>query len=67
MKYCRNFHTSVLAALVAAGISSCTEDKITDIDIPAEAQLPEWYYAGGELCTTLISTSNAFEQPAHSV
>ena len=30
-------------------------------------RLPEWYYAGGELGTTLLSTSNALEQPAPAI
>ena len=28
---------------------------------------PEWYYAGGELGTSFITTSAAFEQPTKSV
>lgn len=29
-------------------------------------QLPDWYYAGGELGTTFLSTSDAYEQPTPS-
>lgn len=45
---------------------SCADEEITDNIVP-EKHLPEWFYAGGELGTTLLSTSNAFEQPAPAV
>ena len=31
------------------------------------ASMPAWYYAGGELGTTELNTSNAYEQPTASV
>ncbi len=31
------------------------------------AELPEWYYAGGELGTTYLATYNAYEQPTAAV
>lgn len=48
-------------------LPSCSEDEIKDEPIPEEKNLPEWFYAGGKLGTTLLSTSNAFEQPAPAV
>lgn len=48
-------------------LSSCSDDEIKDEPIPDDKILPEWFYAGGELGTTLLSTSNAFEQPAPAV
>lgn len=48
-------------------LTSCSEDEIKDEPIPEEKSLPEWFYAGGQLGTTLLSTSNAFEQPAPAV
>lgn len=48
-------------------ISSCSDDEITDTPVPDDNTLPEWFYAGGELGTTLVSTSNAYEQPAPAV
>lgn len=48
-------------------LSSCSDDDIKDEPIPDDKILPEWFYAGGELGTTLLSTSNAFEQPAPAV
>ncbi|MDE6716850.1 MAG: hypothetical protein K2J70_01545 [Muribaculaceae bacterium] len=46
---------------------ACTDEKIVDDENPPVADLPEWYYAGGELGTTLLSTSNVFEQPAPAI
>lgn len=52
---------------VALTLFSCSEEKIVDIEIPASDELPEWYYAGDELGTTLLSTTNVFEQPAPAI
>ena len=57
---------SMLAAF-AAGFSSCQDDKITDEPTDTQTERPDWFYAGGELGTTLLSTSNAFEQPSEVV
>lgn len=48
-------------------LPSCSDDEIKDEPIPEEKSLPEWFYAGGKLGTTLLSTTNAFEQPAPAV
>lgn len=48
-------------------LPSCSDDEIKDEPIPEEKSLPEWFYAGGKLGTTLLSTSNAYEQPAPAV
>lgn len=45
-------------------VSSCSDDDEIKDDTAGVKTLPEWFYAGGELGTTLLSTSNAFEQPA---
>lgn len=52
---------------MALGMTSCSEEKITDTEITDGENLPEWFYAGGELGTTLLSTSNALEQPAPAI
>ena len=57
----------MLIAFMAMSITSCSDDTIKDEDKPTPEDLPEWYYSGGELGTTTLSTSNAFEQPAPSV
>lgn len=59
-----------LGAALMCGIAlltSCSDDEIKNEPVPEEKKLPEWFYAGGELGTTLLSTSNAFEQPALAV
>lgn len=54
-----------MLAAFAVSIASCSDDEsVTDEPVAAK---PDWYYAGGELGTTLLSTSNAFEQPAPAV
>lgn len=60
-----SFHNCL--ALVAIGLAACSEDSITDTPALFDGGVPEWYYAGGELGTTLLSTTNAFEQPAPAV
>ena len=61
----RNYY--MLGMLLAAGtLCGCSDDEpaatpgtgTTDPD-----PLPQWYYAGGELGTAYLSTSNAYEQP----
>ncbi|MCH5237020.1 MAG: hypothetical protein J1E95_04400 [Muribaculaceae bacterium] len=46
---------------------ACSDDDINNnsgtTDGVEISELPEWYYSGGELGTTFLSTSNAFEQP----
>lgn len=56
-------------ALLGAAAVSCSDDNvITDDPNPNDGKdLPEWFYAGGQLGTTLLSTSNALEQPAPAV
>lgn len=56
----------MLAALTA-GFTACSDDVITDTPDNEQKEMPEWYYAGGKLGTTLLSTTNAFEQPAPAV
>ncbi len=54
-----------LALLLAAG--ACSEEEIRNTEPADKPEIPEWFYAGGELGTTLLSTTNAFEQPAPAV
>lgn len=65
MKINYMFKYTVLAAF-AVSIVSCSDEAITDEPGVAD-NLPDWYYAGGELGTTLLSTTNAYEQPAPAV
>ena len=58
----------ILYALLGMGMFSCSDDKDIIIDeIPADGELPEWYYTGGELGTTFLSTYNAYEQPTKAI
>lgn len=61
------FYKSLLASVLAIGLGACSADPITDDDDLEEAALPEWYYSGGQLGTTFLSTTNAFEQPAPAI
>ncbi|MDE6628740.1 MAG: hypothetical protein K2K36_05155 [Muribaculaceae bacterium] len=55
------------AAIFAAMLCSCSEDEIITDEPQKESALPEWYYAGGELGTSDLFTSNALEQPSAAV
>lgn len=46
-----------------AGFTSC-EDPAS---VPVKTDLPDWYYTGGKLGTTFLTTSQAFEQPTPAV
>ena len=56
-----------LPLFLALFLFSCSDDVIDNnagtIDGDEISELPDWYYSGGELGTTFLSTSNAFEQP----
>lgn len=54
----------LLAATFA--LASCSDDDAADKPEgpgTGNADMPEWYYAGGKLGTSFITTSAAFEQP----
>lgn len=61
----------ILGAALALGLASCEDDNNStgndSPDLPEVAQLPDWYYTGGELGTTSLSTYNAYEQPTLAV
>ncbi len=61
------FNRYVLLPALTCSLGACSDDTITDDVIAATESLPEWYYAGGELGTTYLSTTNVFEQPAPAV
>lgn len=62
----KQFFVSAAALLVLA--SACSDDEPIRNEQPQEeTQFPEWYYAGGELGTAYLSTSNALEQPTPAV
>lgn len=49
-------------------LCACSDDNPSnaDVDTPAD-ELPDWYYTGGKLGTTFLSTYNAYEQPTQAV
>ena len=56
-----------LPALLVVAMGSCSsDDKIVD-NPTQEENLPDWYYAGGELGTSFLATANALEQPTPAV
>lgn len=59
---------TLLYALGIMLLAACSDndDSITDVP-PTDNNKPEWYYAGGELGTSYLTTANAFEQPAPAV
>lgn len=58
----------IVLALLGACIVSCNDNENEVVpEQPSNEELPEWYYTGGELGTTHLSTFNAFEQPTLSV
>lgn len=63
----KKFHY-LLGALIFVGFTACSDDEPTSApDGTPSGELPDWYYAGGELGTAFITTSAAFEQPTPAV
>lgn len=65
-----NKHLLPIALVLCIGFTACQDDDDvtgggTTPTTPTE--LPDWYYAGGQLGTTFLATYNAFEQPTQSV
>ena len=63
------FATRLLGtALMASALWACSDDEITDsTSVNGEQEKPQWYYAGGQLGTSYLATSNALEQPTPAV
>ena len=57
----------VAGTLLAAATSACSDDDNRITDTPDPEELPEWYYAGGQLGTSYLATSDALEQTAPAV
>lgn len=47
-------------------LPACSDEEIKD-EPALKSDLPDWFYSGGELGTTLLSTTNVFEQPTAAV
>ncbi len=60
----------LMSVLCATALTSCEDDEVKDGGDDSSSdvsQLPEWYYTGGQLGTTFLSTFNAYEQPTPAV
>lgn len=59
----------LILAILSSGMVACSNDNTDPSPTPEPeiAQLPEWYYTGGELGTTHLATFNALEQPTASI
>lgn len=58
------FFPAIFLAAGALLATSCCDEKIID-EKPADK--PDWYYSGGQLDTSYLFTTNAFEQPSEAV
>lgn len=64
----KRYNILPIALPLIALMSACSDDEpINNEDETTDSSLPEWYYAGGELGTSYLATSNAFEQPTPAV
>lgn len=63
----KNMCMMAVAALAAVTVSCSEDDPIPGPGEQEDVEMPEWYYAGGQLGTSYLTTSNAFEQPAPAV
>lgn len=59
---------AVWCALPLIGVA-CSDDNVINNSgkDPEASEKPDWYYAGGELGTSFLTTQNAFEQPSPAV
>ena len=58
--------TAFVASILLFSACNISEDK-DQVPVNTDEQMPDWYYAGGQLGTTFLTTSNAYEQPTASV
>lgn len=64
----RKYLAYAMSAVALVAMAACADDeKIGGNNGKEEVKLPKWYYAGGELGTSFITTSAAFEQPTKAV
>ena len=59
----------IFTAVVSAAVvfAACSDKDTPNVPGGETSELPDWYYAGGKLGTSYITTSAAFEQPTASV
>ena len=59
--------TCLFILLCAAFATGCSDVESDTPNPDIAAEMPEWYYTGGELGTTFLATYNAYEQPTAAV
>lgn len=59
----RQIRYCIYSLLAVYAFCGCKEEEIPPTATSSTEELPDWYYAGGELGTAYLSTSNAYEQP----
>ena len=59
----RQIRYCIYSLLAVYTLCGCKEDEMPPTPTPSTEELPDWYYAGGQLGTAYLSTSNAYEQP----
>ncbi len=55
----------ILVSVIA--LASCRTNSNNNEPTDKDTELPDWYYAGGQLGTSFVSASNAYEQPTPSI
>lgn len=62
-------HFMFVSAAMVAALTSCSDSDLDEPEINPgeEKEMPDWCYAGGELGTAFMATSNAYEQPTPAV
>ncbi len=63
----RHYIYTIGCTVLMLGNVACSDDKIVNNTDNSDSKLPDWYYAGGELGTSYLTTSNALEQPTPAV
>lgn len=59
--------TTILSAAILLSVTACSDDEITNTSPAPGKDKPEWFYAGGQLGTSYLTTANALEQPTPAV
>lgn len=54
----------IFVGLLSVG---CSDDDGPIVDDNQKTEMPDWYYAGGQLGTSFMTTANALEQPTPAV
>ncbi len=70
MKKKQYFRMAFMLLLAGLATTACNDDDVTadgTDNSTGTSELPDWYYTGGELGTTFVTTQTAYEQPTPAV